>query len=103
MIMLDPDKGTKAPEHRLVVYCDPYNGLLYDLPITTLVVLQTMQHLEAMGLDPENPDNVSEHSGEVAELLVLEGWFTDEEYAMNVAREEAEDIEDELKDLLGGE
>jgi len=83
------------------VYCDPYNGKLYNLPITSLVVLQTMQHLEALGLDSSDPENINEHSGEIAEYLVLAGWFTEDEYITELAREEAEGVDDELREMLG--
>ncbi len=102
MIVLDPEQGRDAPETRTVVYCDPYNGKLYDLPISSLVVLQTMFHLEALGLDFTD-DNIQEHSAEVAENLILVGWFTDEEYLAEIVRTESEDVDSELKELLAGD
>lgn len=102
MIALDPIGGRDAPEYRTIVYCDPYNGKLYDLSVTSFVVLQTMRLLsETDDLDPMSPVDVSAHTADVAEMLVAEGWFTDEEYVSNVARDEAEGVDEELKDLLG--
>lgn len=101
MITLDPAAGYEAPEERLVIYSDPFNGRLYELSILALVVLNTVKHLESIGLDMTDADNVEEHSPEIAELLVLGGWFTEDEYIRAVARSESEDIDDELKDLLG--
>jgi hypothetical protein len=103
MITLDPSRGRTAPEQRTITYCDPYNGQLYDLPIISLVVLQTMQYLEALGLDPSDEESIDEHAGEIAEYLVLDGWFSEDEYVAELAREDAADLDEELHDLLEGE
>jgi hypothetical protein len=101
VITLDPARGADPDEGRSLAYCDPYNGKVYMMPIMSFVVLQTMRFLADNDQDPGDPDNIADYSGEIAELLSLSGWFTEEEYLADMARSEAEDIDDELKDLLG--
>jgi hypothetical protein len=69
--------------------------------LISFVVLKTIQHVEDIDEDPTDRQVLSEHTGEVAAFLVIEGWFTQDEYINALAHDEVEDIDEELWNLDG--
>lgn len=100
-------EGYDPPEDRRIVFANN-DGKLYEFEIVSFVILQTSRMLA--GDTPKDEIDISELStavsevmGSMARVLVVDGWFTEEEYLAAFAKIQASDLDDELRDFLAGE
>jgi len=87
-------------EDRLITYAHG-NGKLYAMTIPTFVTLQTARVLQRQGVPTNDitPEMVSEGTGPMAEALIEDGWFTEDEFVASWAAEAAMNLDNELKEM----
>jgi hypothetical protein len=97
-------EGYDPPDNRRIIFAND-DGKLYEFGILSFVILQTSRMLtadvpkEQIDID-ELTTAVSEAMGSMAKVLVIDGWFTEEEYLAAFAKEHSSGLDDELRDLL---
>ena len=96
-------KGAPPKDGRTLLFANQVDGLLYPFGIREFVVLQTMRSLARRGVDPDDitSDMVNSEAEVIARALMVDGWFTQDEYAGALASREAEDIDEEWEELEG--
>lgn len=93
------EKGREPEEDRVITFA--IDGKLYDLPLVSFVIVQTARYLQARDEDV-TPETVAPLTGQIAKALSVDGWFTADEYFTAWAASEAEDADDELREIMGG-
>ncbi len=97
--------GTEPQDGRKIVWAND-DGLLYEFDILSFVVLQTSRALvgdqtsDEVDID-DLTTRVAESMGDMAMALVIDGWFTKDEYLGAFAAVAAQDLDDDIKGLLG--
>lgn len=96
-------QGPFEPEPgRKIVICMS-DGKLYHFSVLEFVVKQTMEALAVLyGREP-TWEEVSAHTGVAATELCEQGWFAPVEYMEEWTQAQFEDLDTELKELLGGD